>query len=191
MAKLLEVADSVSGELEHNEPVAEKADSENVTDEQDTGDKENVSENLDEDTTLGALAKGLFGYSKIHAAAITGQADSLNLLLKDPANVSDVNSKTVEGGYTPLHLAASAGHDDCIAELLNCDEADIHVTDAFDRTPLETAEQNFKSATAKLLRSYGKYMLLDGVLAQAVWYQTFLRLLVLELTISNLILYTS
>ena len=191
MAKLLEVADNVSDKFDHNEPVAEKADSENVTDEQDTGDKENVSENLDEDATLGALAKGLFGYSRIHAAAITGQADSLNLLLKDPANVSDVNSKTVDGGCTPLHLAASAGHIDCIAELLNCDEADIHVTDAFGRTPLETAEQNFKSATAKLLRSHGKYMLLDGVLAQAVWYQTFLRLLVLELSISNLILYTS
>ena len=39
---------------------------------------------------------------------------------------------------------------------------DIHVTDAFDRTPLETAEQNFKNDVAKLLRTHGKYNIQGG-----------------------------
>ena len=153
------MAANVSDEPEHNEPAAERADSENVHKGQETGDKKSISENLGEDATLDAFkpsAKGLYGYSKIHAAASDGQHESLNSLLQDPANISNINGKTVDGGYTPLHLAASAGHDNCVEELLNCDEADIHVTDAFGRTPLETAEKNFKTATAKLLRSYGK-----------------------------------
>ena len=103
-----------------------------------------------------ASARGLFGYSKLHAAASGGDADSLKLLLSDDANTDDVNGKTVDGGYTPLHLAASAGHGDCVEELLKYHKTDMHVTDAFGRTPLETAEQNFKSDVAKLLRSYGK-----------------------------------
>ena len=131
---MAEITANVSDELEHIEPVTEKADNK----EQETGDKKNVSENLGEDATLDAAARGLFGYSKLHAAASNGQHESLNLLLEDPANISDINGITVDGGYTPLHLAASAGHDKCVAELLKCDEADIHVTDAFGRTPLET-----------------------------------------------------
>ena len=146
---------NVSDELEHIEPVAEKADSENVK-EQETADKKNVSENLGKDATLDAAARGLFGYSKLHAAVSNGKYESLNSLLQDPANISDINGRTVDGGYTPLHLAASAGDEKCVAELLNCDEADIHVTDAFGRTPLETAEQNSKNDVAKLLRSHGK-----------------------------------
>ena len=77
-------------------------------------------------------------------------------VLCDDANTDDVNGKTVDGGYTPLRLAASAGHVDCVEELLKYHKTDMHVTDAFSRTPLETAKQNFKSDVAKLLRSYGK-----------------------------------
>ena len=104
----------------------------------------------------GAHSKGLFGYSDLHEAASHGQANSLKSLLSDESNVIGVNGKTVDGGYTPLHLAASAGHVDCVKALLDCNKADIHVADAFGRTPLETAEQNFKSDVAKLLRSHGK-----------------------------------
>lgn len=146
-------------EIEHNrnEPV-EKVQDENAIKEQETEDKTTISESLGDDSALGATpaARGLFGYSRLHAAASNGDSHSLNSLLKDPANISDINGKTVDGGYTPLHLAASAGHDNCVAELLDCDKADIHVADAFGRTPLETAEQNFKNDVAKLLRSYGK-----------------------------------
>ena len=89
-------------------------------------------------------------------AASNGYADFLKLLLADDGNASKVNGKTVDGGYTPLHLAASAGHADCVEELLKYHKTDMHVTDAFGRTPLEIAEQNFISDVAKLLRSYGK-----------------------------------
>ena len=148
-------ADNVSGKPEHNEPVTETPGNENANDERETGNRR-TTENSGEDAALGAAARGLFGYSKLHAAASNGQHESLGSLLEDSTNISDINGRTVDGGYTPLHLAASAGHDRCVAELLNCDEADIHVTDAFGRTPLETAEQNFKNDVAKLLRSHGK-----------------------------------
>ena len=151
------MAANFSGEIEHNRnETVEKVQDENANKEQGTEDKTSTSENLGDDSTLGATARGLFGYSRLHAAASNGHADSLKSLLKDPANTSDINGKTVDGGYTPLHLAASAGHDKCVAELLDCDETDIHVPDAFGRTPLETAEQNFKNDVAKLLRSHGK-----------------------------------
>ena len=98
--------------------------------------------------------RGLFGYSILHTAASNGQADLLeSFLSKDSSNV---NSKTVDGGYTPLHLAALAGHTDCVEELLKFENTDIHVADAFDRTPLVAAEQNFKTDVARLLRSHGK-----------------------------------
>ena len=67
-----------------------------------------------------------------------------------------MNGKTVDGGYTPLHLAASAGHADCVEELLEHSKMNIHVTDAFGRTPLETAEQNFKNDVAELLQNHSK-----------------------------------
>ena len=100
--------------------------------------------------------RGLFGYTKLHEAASNGDANLLKSLLCDDSNGNDVNSKTVDGGYTPLHLAASAGHAGCVEELLKYHKTDIHVTDAFGRIPLETAEQNFKNDVARLLRSHGK-----------------------------------
>ena len=109
------------------------------------------------DDAATAGARGLFGYSKLHAAASNGHANSLKTFLAEDPNSSDVNGKTVDGGYTPLHLAASAGHGECVEELLQCHKTDIHVTDAFGRTPLETAKQNFKIDVAKLLRTHGKY----------------------------------
>ena len=107
-----------------------------------------------DDINATAGGGGLFGYSQLHVAASNGQAALLKLLLAE--NSSDVNGKTDYGGYTPLHLAASAGRAECIKELLKCHKTDIHVTDAFGRTPLETAEQNFKTTVATLLRSHGK-----------------------------------
>ena len=110
------------------------------------------------DTRSRGDTRGLFGYSILHTAASNGQADLLKSFL--PKDSSNVNSKTVDGGYTPLHLAALAGHTDCVEILLKCENIDIHVADAFDRTPLVAAEQNFKTDVARLLRSHGKYIAL-------------------------------
>ena len=99
---------------------------------------------------------GLYGYSKLHRAASNGQATLLKSLLAEDPN--SVNGRTVDGGYTPLHLAASAGHAECVEVLLKYHKTDIHVIDAFGRTPLEIAEQYFKTTVAKLLRSHGMYL---------------------------------
>ena len=118
--------------------------------------QEHNQESFGGDIDVPAGPRGLFGYSKLHAAASNGQAAVLKLLLSEDPNSSEVNGKTVDGGYTPLHLAASAGHAECVEELLIYHKTDMHVTDAFGRTPLETAEQNFRNDVAKVLRSHGK-----------------------------------
>ena len=113
-------------------------------------------------------ARDLFGYSELHAAASSKYSwFLLNSLLSDDSNSSDVNGKTVDGGYTPLHLAASAGHEGCVEELLKCHKIDINLTDAFGRTPLEAAKQNSKFVVAKLLQNYGRCLDYDKCLA--IW----------------------
>ena len=144
---------------ESSEQVIQEGDNEIANNnQQGANDEANDADRLESlgDDAAVAGARGLFGYSKLHAAASNGHANSLKLLLAEDPNSSDVNGKTVDGGYTPLHLAASAGHAECVEELLQCHKTDIHVTDAFGRTPLETAEQNFKNDVAQLLRTHGK-----------------------------------
>ena len=105
---------------------------------------------------LDSGARDLFGYSELHKAASNGDISILKSLLYDNSNVSDVNGKTTDGGYTPLHLAALTGHADCVEELISCNKVDICATDAFGRTPLETAKQSFKSDVVNLLQNYGR-----------------------------------
>ena len=100
-----------------------------------------------------AIAKGLFGYNPLHAAASSGHYKIIELLLQFGA---DANCKTADGGYTPLHLAASAGQASSVKALLEDEKTDLRVTDAFGRTPTETAEQNFKTDVARSLRSHGE-----------------------------------
>ena len=129
--------------------------SDQPSDQQKTGD---LTSFVEQSAVFGA--SGLFGHSKLHSAASNGQDAVLNSLLAE--NPDGVNSKTVDGGYTPLHLAASAGHVECVKELLEYHKTDIHVTDAFGRTPLEIAEQYFRTTVATLLRSSGKYLYLPA-----------------------------
>ena len=145
-----------TNESRQSDKVLQEGDNEVTNDNQQGANDASHPENLGDDAAT-AGARGLFGYSKLHAAASNGHANSLKIFLAEDPNSSDVNGKTVDGGYTPLHLAASAGHAECVEELLQCHKTDIHVTDAFGRTPLETAKQNFKIDVAKLLRTHGKY----------------------------------
>ena len=73
----------------------------------DANDDGNRQETGDEDASVHSESfgrvhdtRGLFGYSILHSAASNGQAASLeSFLSKDSSNV---NSKTVDGGYTPV-----------------------------------------------------------------------------------------
>lgn len=108
-------------------------------------DNYRVSDDDDKQADTIPHAAGLFGYSPLHVASSNGHAEVLKSLF-DYKEGLDVNSRTVDGGYTPLHLAASSGHANCVEVLLEHKKIDINVTDAFGRTPLETAEQNLKKA---------------------------------------------
>lgn len=133
-------------------------DIDNVNDQQTTGTDHLNSLEDDDDIVVGARDR-LFGCSKLHQAAINGHTDLLKSLLSHSSNSGDVNGKTIDGaGSTPLHLAVSAGHADCVEELLKHPKTDVHVTDTYGRTPVETAELSCKSDVAKLLRSHGKNM---------------------------------
>ena len=57
-------------------------------------------------------------------------------------------------GRTPLHLAVSAGHFDCVKALLES-KADISITDYNGKTPKQTAVLSSKSNIVRLLRSEG------------------------------------
>ena len=135
--------------------VVQKGDSANSIRSVDNQHRSNPAKSVGDDAVAG-VSYPLFGYSQLHVAASNGQAAVLKLLLAENPKSSDVNGKTDAGGYTPLHLAASAGHAECIKELLKYHKTDIHMTDAFGRTPLQTAEQNLKTTVATLLRIHGK-----------------------------------
>ena len=71
----------------------------------------------------------LYTYNRFNRCGTRMHQLLIKTVLSDDSNSSDVNGKSVDDGYTPLHLAASAGH----AEKYH--KADMHVTDA-----LETAK---------------------------------------------------
>ena len=94
---------------------------------------------------------GLYRYTPLHEAASTGQAEVLELLLKEDG---PVNAKAASG-YTPLHLAASGGHSES-ARLLLQNGADLSAKDDYNKTPLHTAELSARVGVVKVLKSYGE-----------------------------------
>ena len=84
--------------------------------------------------------------------AVSGNKPKVIEFLKEKG--ANVNAKA-NSGYTPLHLAASAGYIDCVNILLECG-ADIGATDEFGKTPKQTAELSSKSNIVRLLRSKGE-----------------------------------
>ena len=94
--------------------------------------------------------KGAIGYTPLHEATTNGHFPVLDYLLQQGGTV---NSRA-NSGYTLLHLAASSGHVDCVKVLLK-HNADITMTDAFGKTPKQTAELSSKGSIVRLLRSEG------------------------------------
>lgn len=63
-----------------------------------------------------------------------------------------------EGDYderTPLHLAASEGHEEMVVLLLDIYRADMNITDRYGGTPMIDAVRHKRDNIAKLLRNHG------------------------------------
>jgi len=56
---------------------------------------------------------------------------------------------------TPLHVAASCGHEDCVQVLMDRNNVDITIVDKFDRTPMQLAEYGNQQAVVNILKSAG------------------------------------
>ena len=114
-------------------------------------------EKLDEDALAEKLAsrKGVFGYTPLHEAVASGKAEVFDYVLKRAGN-AHVNCRA-NGGCTPLHLAASCGHRDCVNILLE-HGADTAMIDEHGKTPKQTAELSSKRSIVRLLQSEGKRM---------------------------------
>lgn len=88
---------------------------------------------------------------EIHDAAQRGDAAKVaDLLEADPPLVTVED----EGGLTPLHLAASEGHEK-VAELLLADGADLNARDGTGWTPLHWAAGWDHEEVAELLADEG------------------------------------
>src|SRR6476660_8979564 len=131
------------------------------------GDVAKVKAMLDANPAL-INAKGDYGWTPLHVAAIEGQRAVVELLLAKGANVNardrhgetpltgavindskevmelllakgaEVNVKDSVLGRTPLHTAAVLGHSD-VAELLLTKGAEVNVRDKDGKTPLRLA----------------------------------------------------
>ncbi len=102
------------------------------------------------------MRSGDFGYTLVHVTVFSGRHEVLEYLLRKARNTyRAVNVFTNSSGYTPLHLAASSGHVECVKVLLTYG-ADISLTDKRGKTPLRTAVLSAKSRVATLLRTEGK-----------------------------------
>lgn len=87
-------------------------------------------------------------YSALHAAALRGNKDLVEVLL---AHGAEVNARDKTYLATPLHLAVRAGHPGA-AEALLAANADTQAKDKYGRTPLAYAESAGREDIAKMLR---------------------------------------
>jgi ankyrin repeat protein len=106
------------------------------------------------------------GETMLHHAAIGGHLELARLLLGYPRELSGRNGKSVQksrvnvnakglGHCTPPHYAAELGQVKLIQLLLNEDDIDVHVRDAYGYTALGLCLQ--KEEVAGLLRADRRY----------------------------------
>ena len=95
---------------------------------------------------------GVFGYTPLHEAVSSRNANILRLLLTYGGLVDALSN----GNYTPLHIAASIGDVECIKVLLEYN-ASISRVDEFGKTPFATAQLNKRKKAARLLKTAGKF----------------------------------
>ncbi|XP_065919658.1 uncharacterized protein [Dysidea avara] len=95
---------------------------------------------------------GMYGYTPMHEAASKNRSKVLELLLQYGG---DVNCRAnMYSKCTPLHLAASGGHVDCVRVLI-ANSADVNIPDIYGRTPIESAKYSRQHAVTKVLKSAG------------------------------------
>jgi ankyrin repeat protein len=87
----------------------------------------------------------------LHNAAVSGHRDLAELLLDRGA---DREARDGESGATPLYHAAAWGRND-VADLLLARGAEINARSKAGVTPLQAAEKNGFTQTARLLRQHG------------------------------------
>ena len=88
------------------------------------------------------------GTVPIHAAAVCGQTDIVDLLMKEGANVRSKD----DFGYEPLHYAAFNGHQETV-NLLIAYGASVEVKNNNGESPIDLARQSkHKKIVRKLLQ---------------------------------------
>ncbi|XP_065659178.1 leucine-rich repeat serine/threonine-protein kinase 2 isoform X5 [Hydra vulgaris] len=105
----------------------------------------------DEETLKSTLnvRSGPFGYTKLHGAVFSKKPDKLIQLLEQGADVNLIS----DGGYTPLHIAASIDACCCIEVLLKYN-ANTKLRADNRKTPYETAVFSSCVNSARLLLSH-------------------------------------
>ena len=129
---------------------------------------EKFLQSMDNDTIASRLSsrKGVFGYTPLHEAVAGNKYDTLGFLLDKirELNIPQSSEKhplncKANSGYTPLHLAASSGHERCVNVLIK-KGANIFVLDDYKKTPKQTAELGAKSSVVTILRSEGMHCIM-------------------------------
>ena len=95
-------------------------------------------------------------FMPLHWVFVGGQVN-IDIVAALIAAGADVNAKTIGGGTTPLHFAASGGHVDIAAALL-AGGANVNAKDKDDKTPLDLATENSRAAVYPALIAAGGYL---------------------------------
>ena len=99
------------------------------------------------------FAKGVINHTPLHEAVVSGKPEVLKYLLDLMGN-ANINCGAFSG-YTPLHMAASRGHSECVRLLLERG-ADVSCLEDYGKTPKQIAQMSSKSSTVKILHSEGE-----------------------------------